>query len=138
MTLQPGTSADKLRTAHAQIEICTSVVHPQYIHTLQSLHVHVHAEKFKFVFSSGSGFWPDFMHELRASYLDNLLPTRTIPHCTGICPKEWFNWVVVVLVGNSWAVFLSCGELSPVGWCPTTLCMLIHCIHNIKCKSNFL
>ena len=29
------------------------------------------------------------------------LPTRTIPHCTGIGPDEWFYSVVVVLVGNS-------------------------------------
>ena len=28
------------------------------------------------------------------------LPTRTIPHCTGIGPNEWFYWFVVVLVGS--------------------------------------
>ena len=34
----------------------------------------------------------------------------------------WWGVVlgIVVLVGNSWALFLSCGELSPVGSCPRT------------------
>ena len=48
------------------------------------------------------------------------LPTRTIPHRIFICPDEWFYWLVVVPVGNSWALFLSSGELSLVGSCPTT------------------
>ena len=29
---------------------------------------------------------------------------------------------IMVLVGNSWALFLSGGELSPVGSCPKTVC----------------
>ena len=33
-------------------------------------------------------------------YPDNS-PNRTIPHCTGIGPDEWFYWFVVVLVGSS-------------------------------------
>ena len=59
-----------------------------------------------------------------------LLPTRTIPHCIGISPDEWYYWFVMVLVrlflgivalvGNSWALFLSGGELSPVRSCPRT------------------
>ena len=28
------------------------------------------------------------------------LPTRTIPHPTGIGPDGWFYWLVVVLVGS--------------------------------------
>ena len=28
------------------------------------------------------------------------LPTRTIPHHTGNGPDEWFDWLVVVLVGS--------------------------------------
>ena len=53
------------------------------------------------------------------------LPTRTIPHRTGIGPDEWFYSVVVVLVGivlavnsprdhapncNGWALFVSGGN----------------------------
>ena len=64
------------------------------------------------------------------------LPTRTIPHRTGIGPDEWLYSVgsgpsgelswwgivlgIVVLVGNGWALFLSGGELSLVGSCPRT------------------
>ena len=28
------------------------------------------------------------------------LPTRTVPHHTGIGPDEWFYWMLVVLVGS--------------------------------------
>ena len=62
------------------------------------------------------------------------LPTRTIPHHTGIGPDEWFNFVVEVLVGNSpmdrgpggqYMSFIffgggGGGELSLVGSCPRT------------------
>ena len=70
------------------------------------------------------------------------LPTRTIPHRTGIGPDVWFYSVVVVLVcgelswwgivlgivvtvGNGWALFLSGGELSLVGSRPRTLFHII-------------
>ena len=33
-------------------------------------------------------------------FISGQLPTRTIPHRTGIGPDEWFYSVVVVLVGS--------------------------------------
>ena len=62
------------------------------------------------------------------SLVSRQLPTRTIPHHVDIGPDEWFysflmvlvgSWGVVlgivVLVGNSWALFLSGWELYPMG-----------------------
>ena len=41
------------------------------------------------------------------NFVSGQLPTRTIPHHTGIGPNEWFYWLVVVLVGSCLS-----GELS--------------------------
>ena len=40
------------------------------------------------------------MYYFAYSRLSGQLPTRTIPHCTGIGPDEGFYSVVVVLVGR--------------------------------------
>ena len=38
------------------------------------------------------------------------LHTRTIPHCIGVAPDEWFYWFVVLLVGC--CDYCPSGELS--------------------------
>ena len=63
------------------------------------------------------------------SYLDNSPPYRywswwvVLLVCSGLSGQlSWWGMVlgIVVLVSNSWALFLSGGELSPVGSCPRT------------------
>ena len=44
---------------------------------------------------------------------------------------------IVVLAGKSWALFLSDGELSPVGSCPrtpSTILVLDYCIRGYFCE----
>ena len=70
------------------------------------------------------------------------LPTRTIPHRVDIGPDEWLYQLIlvwwgvvlgiVVLVGNSWALFLSGGESSPVGSCPRTIPLSVSCSSGMR------